>query len=95
MTERIIRVAPMQAAKVLALLYGILSLLLIPLFMLPGLMGAKNAPPIWLLLLFVPFYAIAGFLFTALMAWLYNLVASWVGGLEIAIEVQSPHGPTT
>ena len=40
MTQRIVRIAPMQAAK-----------------MLPVLLGAKNAPPMWLPLLLVPVLA--------------------------------------
>ena len=95
MTQRIVRIAPMQAAKMLSVLYGIFSLLFLPFFMLPVLLGAKNAPPMWLPLLFVPVYVIGSFLMTALMAWLYNVVARWVGGLEIATEPESPRGGMT
>ena len=35
----------------------------------------------------LPFiYGVFGFLFTALGCWVYNLVSSWVGGIEIEID---------
>jgi hypothetical protein len=95
MTQRIVRIAPMQAGKVFALWYGIFGLVFVPFFLIPVFAGAKNAPPMWLPILFVPFYAVAGFVMTALMAWLYNLVTRWVGGLEITLEIGSEHGTPT
>jgi transmembrane protein DUF3566 len=44
--------------------------------------------PLWIPFLFIPFYAIAGFVMTALMASLYNVIAGWVGGLEITLHSQ-------
>ena len=86
MIQRVVRITPLQAGKVTAVLYGIMSVFLVPFFMLPGLLGAKNAFPVWLALLFIPFYVIAGFVMTVVMAWLYNLVAGWVGGVEVTLE---------
>jgi len=38
-------------------------------------------------LVVMPFlYAIAGFVFGALIAWLYNFVADWTGGVELGLE---------
>jgi hypothetical protein len=86
MRQRIVRIAPMPAAKVAAVVYGIVAIVFIPFFILPRLLGAANAPPLWLPLVLIPLYVGAGFLMTALMAWLYNVVARWVGGLEITLE---------
>jgi hypothetical protein len=86
MTQQVVRITPVQAGKVSAVMYGIMSVVFVPFFMLPGLLGAKNAFPVWLALLFIPFYVIAGFVMTVVMAWLYNLIAGWVGGIEITLQ---------
>jgi hypothetical protein len=83
MIQRVVRIAPLQAGKVSAVLYGMVSLFIVPFFMLPGFLGAKNAMPVWVPLLFIPVYVIAGFVMSVLMAWLYNLIAGWVGGIEV------------
>ncbi len=88
MIQRIVRIAPLQAGKVSAILYGIVGVVLVPFFMLPSLLGAKEAFPIWVALLFIPFYAILGFVMTVVMAWLYNVVAGWVGGIEMTFQSQ-------
>jgi len=89
MVQRLVRIAPVQAGKVFAVMYGIMGLVFVPFFMLPGLLGAKDAPPVWLALLFIPLYVIIGFIGTALMAWLYNAIAGRVGGLEITLQAES------
>jgi hypothetical protein len=38
------------------------------------------------------FYGVAGVVFGALSAWLYNVFAGMVGGIEVTVE--PPHGPT-
>ena len=88
MTQRIVRIAPIPAAKVAAALYGIVAIVFIPFFILPGLLGAANAPPLWLPLALIPLYVGAGFLMTGFMAWLYNVIARWVGGLQITLETE-------
>jgi hypothetical protein len=37
-------------------------------------------------------YGVAGVVFGALSAWLYNVFAGMVGGIEVQLE--PPHGPT-
>lgn len=38
-------------------------------------------------IIFLPiFYGVIGFIGSALFAWMYNIVASWVGGFEIEFE---------
>jgi hypothetical protein len=86
MTQQVVRIAPVQAGKVTAVLYGIMSVFVVPFFMLPSLLGVKGAFPVWLALLFIPFYVIAGFVMTVVMAWLYNLIVGWVGGIEITLQ---------
>jgi len=31
-------------------------------------------------------YGVMGFIFTLLFAWLYNVCAGWIGGIEIELE---------
>ncbi len=41
--------------------------------------------------IFLPiFYGVLGFLGGAVMTWLYNLIAGWVGGIEIDLEEHRP-----
>jgi len=87
MVQRVVRVAPLQAGKVFALMYGAFSLVFFGFLMLPALLGVGGGPPIWFAVLFIPLYVIGGFVATSSMAWLYNIIASWVGGIELTIEV--------
>ncbi len=87
--HRVARIAPLQAGKVAAVMYGIFAIVMVPFFLLPWLLGAKNALPPWLPLVLVPLYIVAGFIMTILMAWLYNVIARWVGGLEITLSSES------
>jgi hypothetical protein len=86
MRHRLIRVAPLSAAKIAAVMYGVLSLALVPFFMLPALFGAQGAPPLWAPILFIPPYVGMGFVMTAIGVWLYNVIAARLGGLEITLD---------
>ena len=94
-TRRIKRIAPLQAGKILAILYGAMGLLFVPFFLLMSFIMSRlpNAPaglPFFFgagFAIAAPvFYAIMGFLIGVIGAAIYNLVASWVGGLEIEVE---------
>jgi hypothetical protein len=94
-TRRIKRIAPLQAGKILAIVYGAMGLIGIPFFLLAIAM-TSNLPPaqrgifavvgtgfaIALPLL----YAVMGFLLGVIGAAIYNLVVKWVGGLEVEVE---------
>jgi hypothetical protein len=93
--RRIKRISPLQLGKMLAILYGIIGLIAIPFFLmfaslsaqLPAeqrgsfmAMGAGAA-------LFAPIlYAVMGFIIGVIGAFIYNLVAKWVGGIEVEVE---------
>lgn len=87
MRTRITRIAPLQSGKVSAVLYGLISLPFVALFLIasalaPGGMGFSA-----MFAVAMPFfYIVFGFLFTALAAWLYNVVAGWTGGIEFETE---------
>lgn len=99
------RIAPLQAGKMLAAFYGLLSLLFLPfmlLFMTVGNLAARqqgqSVPPLPLLfglgvgfMIFLPvLYAAVGFVFGALSAWLYNWLSKWIGGFEFEFAPKEP-----
>ena len=76
-------IAPMTAGKVSAALSFAMSLLfLIPMFLFSMVAGDVGLP-IFALLFFPVLYLIFGFIFGLLGAFVYNLVATHVGGLEL------------
>ncbi|SFB39094.1 hypothetical protein SAMN04515620_1622 [Collimonas sp. OK607] len=86
MKKQISRISPFQTAKVLALVYFAISVPVIALMSLfYALMPGPKAP---LGVMFIlPFlYLIFGFIFTAFNAWIYNLIAKWVGGIEFTVS---------
>ena len=98
MTRRLKRIAPLQAGKVLAALYGCMGLIFLPFFALAGLLGAfaghnqsgAGALAAGFIIgmgIFMPIiYAVMGFIFGILGAAVYNLIAGWIGGFEVEVE---------
>ena len=83
MKKQIINIAPIQTAKVSAVLYFLMSIPFVALMAISFIASPPEARPAMGILLAIPFiYLIIGFIFTAIGAWAYNLVASWVGGVE-------------
>jgi hypothetical protein len=97
MVTRLTNIAPVQLGKVAAVLYAIIGLLLGLAFGFTSMTGAPNQPGLpsfrlgWLGLIIFPIvYAILGFIGGIIYAWLYNLVAGWVGGIEVTLETRQP-----
>lgn len=99
MTKRIKRIAPLQLGKMMAVIYGLFSLLFIPFFLLFTAVASlapqtEGAPPLAAMLgvgvgfmIMMPFlYVAMGFVTGAVGAIIYNLVAKWLGGIEIEVE---------
>jgi hypothetical protein len=93
--RRIKRIAPFQLGKMLALLYGIVGLLAIPFLLFMATMSAQLPPeqrgPLMAMgagaALFAPIlYAMVGFISGIIGAVIYNVVAKWVGGIEVEVE---------
>jgi len=87
MRKQIIRVSPLQNAKVMAVLYFVMSIpFVLIMFAMPT---PEGAPMPWWLFIFMPVaYLFFGFLFSLIGAWIYNLVAARVGGFEYtSVEV--------
>ena len=95
MTQHLRRVGVVQAAKMSgmlcffigAVIAGIMFLvsMVIPMSAWSGSAGMMGFG-IGALVVLPVFYAVIGFVGGAIYAWLYNLVAGWVGGLELDIE---------
>jgi hypothetical protein len=104
MTRRVKRIAPLQAGKMLGVLYTCLGLIFLPFFMLAaaagafaqhaqGAQGAATAPGaivagvMFGMGLFMPvIYGVMGFILGIITAFIYNLVARWIGGIEVEVE---------
>jgi hypothetical protein len=95
-------VGPMSVAKIMGLLYGCMGLLVVPFFLVAGIIGSaagqRNFPfagavGIVLAILAPVLYGLMGFVMGAIGALLYNAFAKWAGGFELEIETR-PDTPT-
>jgi hypothetical protein len=93
--RRLKSIAPLQLGKMLAILYGIMGLLFVPFFLLMSLASASMPAQQRVgmmafgagFALAMPFlYAGMGFVCGALGALIYNVVAKWIGGIEVEVE---------
>ena len=87
--RRIRRVDPTQAAKLTGVLYGLMGLLFAPIFFLISLAAPRGSGygfGIGFAIVLPVLYAVIGAVFTFIGAALYNLVAGWVGGIEVEVE---------
>lgn len=90
-TQRIRRINPVSAAKIAATLYLLLGLIFVPIFIFisrfsPQGGGMFTGMGFGLAILVPVLYAAFGFVGTLIAAAIYNLVAGWVGGIEIDLE---------
>jgi prepilin signal peptidase PulO-like enzyme (type II secretory pathway) len=96
---RIRRFGVVKTATMVAVMY----LLVIAIFLLPiaGLIvafspinaGAGAISVLTIGLLIALFYAVFGWIVTAVACVLYNFVAGWVGGIEVQVEPVTPPPP--
>jgi hypothetical protein len=83
MKKQIVRVSILQSAKVAAALYLVISIPLCLVMLIPALLGGGMPGVSMVMVIAMPvLYTVFGFLFTLVGAWVYNLVASQVGGFE-------------
>jgi hypothetical protein len=89
-------VGVLSVGKIFGLLYGCMGLIFVPIFLIVGLVGAMAGPKqfpfsgvLGIVLAFAMpiFYGVMGFVMGAVGALLYNLIAGWVGGFEVQLEL--------
>jgi len=83
---KIKKVNVLKLGFIFATIYGILSAII---FLFVGIFGiAIEGNPVGLLLMILmPFlYAFCGFIGGLIMGGMYNLVAKWIGGVEVEVE---------
>jgi hypothetical protein len=94
-TRTIKRIAPLRAGIILAIMYAVLGLVLIPFFLLAMAISSQMpqaqragvmAFGAGFAVLIPIFYAVMGFIGGVLGAFVYNLAARWVGGFEVEVE---------
>ena len=92
MKKQLTHITPLRAGIVLGVLYGILSLIIVPFFLLAVVLGGKTGTPLPAIFgvgfaIFLPvIYAIIGFIGGIIAAALYNLIAKWTGGFEFEVR---------
>ncbi len=87
--HRIRRISPIQAGKVAAVLYGLVGALMVPVLLIV-LLAVPDQPGMQFGIIGVfamlALYAVVGAVGTMIAAMIYNLVAGWVGGIEIDVD---------
>lgn len=83
MKRRITRLSVLQTGKFLAIFYGLLTLIMIPFFLIASL-GDPSAAVLMVPMLLM--YPVMGFIGGIIMAAFYNLTAKWAGGIEVEVE---------
>src|SRR5688572_20138549 len=95
MKHQIKRFSILQTGKIMGILYALLGLLAVPFGLLAFAMGDTEPELRGLSFVYLcapVIYGVMGFIFGILTAWLYNLIAGWVGGIEFEMTQVSPSG---
>lgn len=86
------RVSPTQTAKVVAILYGVIFLVVfIPITLFTMMTHPSQSIP-WILVFAPVLYSVLGFVMTWLAAHFYNYVVQFTGGIEISLESTKRNG---
>ena len=101
MTRKLKRIAPLQLGIVAGVFYALISLIIVPIFLLIAIasvfaphaqgsgamqVGIGVGMGLFFAVLAPIMYGIMGFVFGALAGLVYNLVAKWTGGIEFEVE---------
>jgi hypothetical protein len=88
MSQQIRRFGIGQTAKVIGVLYALMGLIFVPVFLVVAAFSPNEKGFGAGFALALPIiYGVMGFIFTAIGCAIYNLVAGWVGGVEVELDV--------
>ncbi|HEU4586481.1 MAG TPA: hypothetical protein VFR95_12070 [Gemmatimonadaceae bacterium] len=88
MAQRIRRFGVGQTAKVFGVLYGIMGLIFVPVFALIAAFAPREEAVgfgVGFAIAMPVFYAVIGFIAAAIGCAIYNVVAGWIGGIEVEL----------
>jgi hypothetical protein len=100
--QKIRRVGVLSLGTMLAAIYAVLGLLLLPFFLIVGIFGAlaeqsggaeaagAGIVMVVFAILMPIFYGVMGFISGVIAGFIYNLVAGWTGGIEIELTPGAP-----
>ena len=87
MKKQLIRISILQSSKILTALYVLMGFLYTLIGIPMIIFGSKEIRIIGIVYLFGPIFAgIFGFIFFAIFAGVYNLLAKWLGGFEVEVK---------
>lgn len=86
MRKQITRISVLQTSKIVTLLYIVFSLIYVPIGFLMMFFGGREVKIMGLVYIGMPLLmGLLGFIFVAVGALVYNLLAKWVGGVEVTV----------
>ena len=86
MAQSIRRISIGQSAKFSGVMYTLFGLIFTPFFLLGDLFGERSGFGTVFAVAMPVLYGLFGVIGGAIFAALYNLVASWVGGIEVEFD---------
>ena len=86
MRYRIKRFGAHSTASTVAILYFILAVIFVPIIYFASQANPNGKLPTIILILGPVGYAVFGYIITAIMCGLYNMIASWSGGIAMTLE---------
>lgn len=99
MKQTITKIAPLQLGKIAGAVYALMSLIFIPVVVIIAVIAvffdrSEGAPSPAITIVFALgamvvapiFYGAMGFISGVVVAWGYNLIAKWIGGIQIELS---------
>jgi hypothetical protein len=87
MKKQIVQISILQSSKIMTALYALMGFLYTLVAIPMIIFGSPQLRIIGVIYLFGPIFAgILGFVFFVIFAAIYNLLASWLGGVEVEVK---------
>ena len=87
--RRIKRFNPIQLGKMSAVMYGMISLIFVPIFLIIALVSPKGGGMgfgLGMIIVLPIIYTVLGYIAGFIGAFIYNIIAKIIGGIEVEIE---------